>query len=104
MLLAQPFLNLFIDGIDYTSAHCNCTSSNIFWAESSALFAQAARGTVFFLGNGEETDGKGAYDNESFFGTIEVPNLNPAVVKLMVVMVVHREGQGTCTIFGRILQ
>ena len=79
------------DGIDYSSI-CDCNPSNRFWEQFSALFAQAASESALFLGNGERPNG--AYSDQSFFATIEIPNMRPGIVKQVAVMVIHRNGVG----------
>ncbi len=66
-----------------------------FFEQFSLLFARAARGTIFFLGYGEREGG--TFDETSFFAKYELPNLNPTEVTRVVVMLVHRRGEG---VFG----
>ena len=61
-----------------------------------------AKGTAFYLCSGERKDGKGAYSESSFFGSIEIPAMNTALatklVDQVVVLVVsrgHRYGEYT---------
>ena len=56
-----------------------------------------ARGNVFYLTDGARmTDGerKPAYSPSSFFGCIELVNLNTSVVDRLVVLNIHREKEG----------
>lgn len=94
MIANTNFIN-FAAGIDYDTKNCDCTPYDSFWIEFSVLFAKAATGTAFFLGNGERPDGKGTYFPDSVFALYEVPNINPSAVKQVVVMVVHRANKGT---------
>lgn len=63
-----------------------------FWERFSVEFAQAARGTAFYLGYGEKPGG--TFQLTSFFAKSELPNLSPPRVRNVVAMVVHRRGQG----------
>lgn len=56
------------------------------------MFARAASGSAFYLGYGEKENG--VFQNTSFFAIHELPNLSPPRVTDVVVMVVHRRGQG----------
>lgn len=85
---------MYVAGIDYTTKNCDCTPVNNFWDEFSSRFAKAANGNGFFLANGERTDGHGAYYEGSVFGRIEIPDMNPNILKQIVVMTVHRGGKG----------
>ena len=87
-----------VEGIDQTSPNCDCTPTDNFWAEFSSLFAKAANGVSFFLGNGQRSDEKGAYSLSSFFATIEIPSMNAKVVDKVVTIVVHQKGKGGSSI------
>ena len=63
-----------------------------FWAQFSTEFALAASGSAFYLGYGE--DPRGTFRLGSFFAMYELPNLSLPRVTDVVVMVVHRRGQG----------
>lgn len=63
-----------------------------FFEQFSKVFAQAAQGTVFYLGNGERENG--TFSSGSFFAKVEIPNLRTPEVTDAVVMVVHRNGEG----------
>lgn len=78
-------------GIDYIT-DCNCDVTGEFWHEFSALFAQVASDNALFLGNGERSFG--AYSNQSYFATVEIPNMIPGKVKRVVALIVHRRGKG----------
>lgn len=83
------------DGIDYTS-QCLCSVTTAFWAQFSTEFALAASGTVFYLSYGEKPGG--TFQSSSFFATYELPNMSPPRVTEVVILNVHRKGQGTtCT-------
>ena len=70
----------------------NCIPVISFWTEFSIQFAQAAKGTVFWLARGENP--AGTYRNSSFFAMHEIPNLSTSAVNDVVILVVHRRGQG----------
>ena len=75
---------------------CPCSVAFDFFEEFSVLFARAAQGVIFFLGYGEKVNG--TFSESSFFAKYEIPNLDPAVVTRVVVMVVHRRNQGKRTL------
>lgn len=87
----MTLLSCITDGIDYTNG-CLCSVSGAFWERFSIEFAMAASETVFYLGYGERPGG--TFRLDSFFALHELPNLSPPRVSDVVVMVVHREGQG----------
>lgn len=78
-------------GIDYTN-YCLCNVTNQFWIQFSINFAQAARATDYWLGDGERPGG--AYQSSSCFGSVELPNMTASAVNEVVVLLVHREGYG----------
>ncbi len=81
------FLLLYTgDGIEYDEK-CNCKVSYAFFEEFSFRFAKAARGTIFYLGHGESTNG--AFNKMSIFAEIEIPNLDSTSVRSAVILVVH---------------
>ena len=51
-----------------------------------------AAGNDYYLTDGE--DASGAYRNDSFFATVELPNMNDDRVTRLVALVVHRKGEG----------
>lgn len=69
----------------------NRDATTQFWAQFSTLFAQVAKGTVFYLTDGERMP---AYNPLSFFGCIEIPNLNTSVVNRIVTLNIHRNNTG----------
>ena len=71
---------------------CPCSVAFDFFEKFSVLFAEAAQGVIFFLGYGERVNG--TFSESSFFAKYEIPNLNPAVVTRVVVIVVHRRNKG----------
>ena len=74
------------DGIDYTNP-CPCSVTTAFWGSFSTHFGLSARGTAFFLGNGEKSGGV-FQCLCSLIATYELPNLIPPRVTDVVVMVV----------------
>ncbi|XP_064382740.1 ADP-ribosyl cyclase/cyclic ADP-ribose hydrolase-like isoform X2 [Halichondria panicea] len=74
------------DGIKYTGM-CECMVSYAFFQEFSVRFAKAARGTIFYLGNGESENG--AFSEESFFAKHEIPYLKSDLTPSAVILVVH---------------
>ena len=84
-------LLIIADGIDYTNG-CLCSVSGSFWERFSMEFAMAASESVFYLGYGERSGG--TFQLDSFFARFEFPYLSSPRVSDVVVMVVHREGQG----------
>lgn len=83
---------LSTEGIDYDTKNCNCTPTDAFRRKLSEVFANAASDIVFFLANGQSRNG--AFSEQSSFSTTEIPNMRPEVVKRVVVLVVHEEGEG----------
>ncbi|XP_066489028.1 ADP-ribosyl cyclase/cyclic ADP-ribose hydrolase 1-like [Tiliqua scincoides] len=89
-------------GINYQScpkwSECENNPSTIYWKMASKMFAEAACGTVQVMLNGSiET---GAFRNNSFFGGIEVPNLNPDKITEMHIWLIHdidRPQRESCT-------
>ncbi|KAJ6659403.1 hypothetical protein lerEdw1_019135 [Lerista edwardsae] len=78
-------------GINYQScpkwSECENNPGTIYWKMASKMFAEAACGTVQVMLNGSiET---GAFRNDSFFGGIEVPNLNPDKISTMHIWLMH---------------
>ena len=69
-----------------------CSVTAKFWTQFSQEFAEVATGNAFYLTDGE--DASGAYRNDSFFATVELPNMNDDSVTQLVVLVVHRQGEG----------
>ena len=51
---------------------CPCNTSYAFFQEFSVRFAEAAAGTIFYLGFGESE--KGAFPLDSFFAMHEIPS------------------------------
>ncbi|XP_022102056.1 ADP-ribosyl cyclase/cyclic ADP-ribose hydrolase-like [Acanthaster planci] len=104
--LETTFLGYTVDGLTWCGAttggqqginyhHCppfadpSCESSvsKVFWGAASMAFAKQARGRVTVLLNG--SDPGGAFRNNSFFATIELPNLKTSAVDLVNIIVVH---------------
>ncbi len=85
------------DGIKYTGM-CECMVSYAFFQEFSVRFAKAARGTIFYLGNGESENG--AFSEESFFAKHEIPYLKSDLTPSAVILVVHDNtaSRGTLTV------
>ena len=81
-------------GIDYDTPHCDCTPAGQFWDEFTTLFAKATSGNAFFLANGQRPDNNSTYTATSFFGRIEIPNMDPNFVRQVVTIVVHESGKG----------
>ena len=78
-------------GIDFESCCLrNVTSS--FWGRFSVEFGRAAIGSAFYLADGEHP--QGAFRNDSFFSTAELPYMRDGVVTRLVVLLLHREGIG----------
>lgn len=77
-------------GIDYDTP-CDCDVTGEFWYEFSALFAQASSGTALFLGNGERTNG--AYSDQSYFATVEIPNMTNRVERVAA-LIIHEKRTG----------
>ena len=82
---------IHLGGIQYEGS-CPCSVTTDFWVQFSTEFAQAARGTIFYLGYGERNGG--TFQSTSFFATVEIPNLEYPRVTSAVVIVVHRKGEG----------
>lgn len=78
-------------GIDFQSP-CLCSVTGEFWTQFSKEFAQAAQENVFFLTDGQ-ADG-GAFRNNSFFSTVELPNLRDESVTRLITLIIHEEGKG----------
>ena len=72
--------------------------SYAFFQEFSVRFAKAARGTIFYLGNGESENG--AFSEESFFAKHEIPYLKSDLTPSAVILVVHNNtvSRGTLTV------
>uniref|UniRef100_UPI0037E988CB ADP-ribosyl cyclase/cyclic ADP-ribose hydrolase 1-like n=1 Tax=Semicossyphus pulcher TaxID=241346 RepID=UPI0037E988CB len=68
-----------------------------FWNKASAKFAQHACGHVTAMLDGER---KEPYDPKSFFGGVEVPNLQPSKVTHLTVVLVGKESGCTCESLG----
>ncbi|XP_041670464.1 ADP-ribosyl cyclase/cyclic ADP-ribose hydrolase 1-like isoform X2 [Cheilinus undulatus] len=61
-----------------------------FWRAASTRFAEYACGNVTVMLDGEREE---PYDSNSFFGSVEVPNLKPTrVARLTVVLVTEKNG------------
>ncbi|XP_041670723.1 ADP-ribosyl cyclase/cyclic ADP-ribose hydrolase 1-like [Cheilinus undulatus] len=65
-----------------------------FWRAASTRFAQHACEEASVMLDGERTE---PYDSNSFFGGVEVPNLQPSKVKSLTVVLVSKEDRGNCT-------
>ncbi|XP_038049772.1 ADP-ribosyl cyclase/cyclic ADP-ribose hydrolase-like [Patiria miniata] len=82
-----------IHGINYDSCpsfgdqSCQSPVSTVFWGSASMSFARQARGSISVLLDG--SDPRGAFRNNSFFATMELPNLDTAMVDLVNIIVVH---------------
>lgn len=79
------------DGIDFQSS-CLCSVTGLFWDRFSMEFALAARGNVFYLTDGQASGG--AFRNNSFFSTVELPNFSDDNVTRLIALVIHEEGKG----------
>ena len=88
--------NKYIGGIDFES-NCLCSVTAKFWTQFSQEFAEVATGNTFYLTDGE--DASGAYRRDSFFATVELPNMNDDRVTRLVALVVHREGEGIIVVY-----
>jgi ADP-ribosyl cyclase 2 len=84
-------------GIDYDNV-CLCSVTTKFWDQFSLLFSQSAKGTVFFLGDGEKS--VGAYSRTSTFGRVELPNLDANVVTRVVALIIHRQDYGDSCLYN----
>ena len=91
MCACQCNIHFHADGIDYNTP-CNCDVTGEFWVEFSALFAQSASGNAIFLGNGERSGG--AYSDQSYFATVEIPNMTDEVYRI-VTLIIHERETGT---------
>ena len=80
---------------------CPVQPSAAFWKAFSSHFGEAGKGVVFFVADGNRKGG--AYENTSFFATVEFPKLtHPRVVRLIVIdiyecnhKIVEKCGEGT---------
>ena len=79
------------DGIDFTN-NCSCDVTTQFWTQFSREFARSASGVTFYMGDGESMDG--AFRNNSFFATEELPFMPAGVVTHVVALVIHEKGKG----------
>ncbi|XP_022101991.1 ADP-ribosyl cyclase/cyclic ADP-ribose hydrolase 2-like [Acanthaster planci] len=81
------------DGINYDNCpsfddpNCRSSVSSVFWTEASKTFAMQATGSVDVFLNG--SDPRGAFRENSFFATVELPNLNTALVNRVNIIVIH---------------
>ena len=88
------FNNVHIPGgIDFVN-NCSCNVTAQFWKKFSLEFSKVATGNTFYLTDGE--DACGAYRNNSFFASVELPNMNDRNITRVIALVIHREGEGTC--------
>ncbi|XP_015761884.1 PREDICTED: ADP-ribosyl cyclase/cyclic ADP-ribose hydrolase-like [Acropora digitifera] len=83
------------DGINYTECPKGCDIVP-FWEEASSRFALNASGVVRVLLNGSNRNASGfpspAYRKSSFFAQFELPNMRPARVTKLLVLVMHTIG------------
>ena len=78
--------------MDFFTNKCNSKPKERFWERFSETFAQAARGSALFLGNGERCK-VGAYNKESYFATREIPSMSTKKVTRVVALIVHQKGK-----------
>ena len=78
-------------GIDFENP-CLCSVTGNFWHQFSVEFGLAAEGSTFYLADGEDKDG--AFRNNSFFATVELPSMRDDAVTRLVALIVHRKGVG----------
>ena len=91
MIFLLLLLLLIESGIDFVNP-CLCSVTGNFWSQYSAEFAIAAEGNTFYLADGEDSDG--AFRDNSFFATVELPNMRDDAVTRLVALIVHRKGVG----------
>lgn len=63
-----------------------------FWSGASSAFARAASGHVQALLYGNSSIGQPAFRPSSFFGTVEIPNLQPANIDSLTILLVQDLG------------
>ncbi|XP_022779187.1 ADP-ribosyl cyclase/cyclic ADP-ribose hydrolase-like isoform X2 [Stylophora pistillata] len=88
------------DGINYTS--CPSCDDWPFWGLASKRFAEKANGIVRVLVNGSRSINgtPAAYSKKSFFGRLELPNLNKSKVIKLLILVVHNIGGPVLEVCG----
>lgn len=78
---------------------CEGYHNTAFWKAASHRFARRARGDIFLLLNGSRA-GRPAYDPKSYFGSVELPSLQPSQVNRVHIMVatdLNSVAQETCS-------
>ncbi|CAH1781446.1 unnamed protein product [Owenia fusiformis] len=83
-------------GVNYTRcpAYGECSSyDDAFWGMAATKYAIAASGEATTIMNGSRTDGRPAYERESYFAKFELPNLDPSKVTKFQVVVLHDVGK-----------
>uniref|UniRef100_UPI0037E90F2F ADP-ribosyl cyclase/cyclic ADP-ribose hydrolase 1-like n=1 Tax=Semicossyphus pulcher TaxID=241346 RepID=UPI0037E90F2F len=104
--LEDTLLGSVLDGLEwcgkegnketYTQQCQKCQPNPVssFWKTASTRFTQHACGEASVMLDGER---KEPYNSNSFFGGVEVPNLQPSKVTHLTVVLVTKESWGSCT-------
>ncbi|XP_062503387.1 ADP-ribosyl cyclase/cyclic ADP-ribose hydrolase 1-like isoform X2 [Corticium candelabrum] len=87
-------------GFNWTECNPSNSNTNVcagynngaFWSGASQRFALAARGSIGLLLNGSKSGNGKAYESTSFFGSVELPNLQPSQVTIVNIMLANDIG------------